>query len=88
MATFVYKCKACETQMELCKGMTEPHYTTCPKCGGELQHVFLPVNIHYRGSGFTHTDSALDTPVEGYDYDGYDGGPVTDKSWSDAELDL
>lgn len=42
--------------------------TNCPVCGEEMNRIFSPVNVIYRGSGFTSTDKHL-TPVDPLDYD-------------------
>ena len=67
MASYIYHCDNCGEDLIHQKPMADPHPTRCPICGKEtLRHVFQPVSILYRASGFTKKADNNPTP-EFYD---------------------
>ena len=62
MPFYTYVCPQCEEVSGVEKPMTDPHPAICPHCGyeGELGRVFDIPGITFRGSGFHHTDKAID----------------------------
>jgi putative FmdB family regulatory protein len=57
MPLYDYRCAQCGYVVEVRHGFDEPFKGTCEKCGGELQRVFNPAPIHFKGAGFYATDS-------------------------------
>jgi putative FmdB family regulatory protein len=57
LPTYEYACQKCGNQFDVVHGFRDDPPTTCEACGGELQKVFHPVGIVFKGSGFYKTDS-------------------------------
>jgi putative FmdB family regulatory protein len=57
MPIYEYECKKCLSRFEVKRGFDEKGGDSCPKCGGEGRHIFLPTPIIFKGSGFYITDS-------------------------------
>jgi putative FmdB family regulatory protein len=58
MPLYDYRCKACGATTEVRHGAGEKYARACPACGSKnLQRVFNPAPIHFKGSGFYATDS-------------------------------
>ena len=57
MPLYDYECKNCHKITEVRHGFDERHTDPCPHCGGELQRLFNPAGIVFKGSGFYITDS-------------------------------
>lgn len=57
MPLYDYRCTKCGHIVEVRHGFDERFSDACAKCGGELQRVFNPAPIHFKGSGFYATDS-------------------------------
>ncbi len=68
MPIYTYSCPSCEQAFRTEKSMTDPHPEVCPLCNyqGEFGRVFDVPGITFRGSGFYHTDKALDEIVPEY----------------------
>jgi putative FmdB family regulatory protein len=58
MPVYDYRCKECGTTHEIEHGVNDERPTKCPACGGQLQRVFYPVGVVFKGSGFHKTDYA------------------------------
>jgi putative FmdB family regulatory protein len=56
MPVYEYRCKNCGRTHEIEHGFHDKRPTQCPSCGGELQRVFHPVGVVFKGSGFHKTD--------------------------------
>lgn len=56
MPKYEFVCKQCEQHFEIEKPISEPHPELCD-CGGELNRVFSPIGVQFKGSGFYRTDS-------------------------------
>lgn len=65
MPTYDYRCLACGQVLEIVHAMSAEGPNACERCGGELQRVFHPAGIIFRGSGFYATDSRAATPSGG-----------------------
>ncbi len=61
MPKYDYRCKECGTTHEIEHGVNAERPTKCPTCGGQLQRVFYPVGVVFKGSGFHKTDYAAKT---------------------------
>lgn len=58
MPTYQYRCKDCNTDLEVVQKFTDDALTECPSCdGGALRKVFNAVGVVFKGSGFYRTDS-------------------------------
>lgn len=58
MPLYEYQCKLCEERLEAIQKFSDPLYTQCPKCGGELKKLISSSAIQFKGSGFYITDYA------------------------------
>jgi putative FmdB family regulatory protein len=59
MPNYTYKCKKCETKIEVFHGMNELHEGTCEEdnCDGLLEkQIGIGSGIIFKGSGFYQTD--------------------------------
>ena len=58
MPLYEYQCSACKERMEILQRISDPPYTHCPKCGGEMKKLISSPAIQFKGSGFYKTDYA------------------------------
>jgi len=58
MPLYEYQCSACRERSEILQKISDPPYTRCPKCGGEMKKLFSSPAIQFKGSGFYKTDYA------------------------------
>jgi putative FmdB family regulatory protein len=58
MPLYEYQCQACKERMEILQRVSDPPYTHCPKCGGEMKKLISSPAIQFKGSGFYKTDYA------------------------------
>lgn len=58
MPLYEYQCQSCEERLEAIQKFSEPPYTRCPKCGGDLKKLISSPAIQFKGSGFYITDYA------------------------------
>ena len=58
MPLYEYQCTKCGERTEIIQKMSDPPYTHCPKCGGEMKKLLSPPAIQFKGSGFYKTDYA------------------------------
>jgi putative FmdB family regulatory protein len=57
MPLYDYQCAKCGKVTEVRHGFNDTYAEACAACGGELQRVFNPAPIVFKGSGFYITDS-------------------------------
>lgn len=57
MPTYEYRCKKCDSHLEVVQSFTDDPLTKHETCGGELRKVFAAPGISFKGSGFYKTDS-------------------------------
>ena len=55
MPFYEYRCEKGHT-FEVMQKMTDDPVTTCQTCDAQVQRVFHPVAVHFKGSGFYNTD--------------------------------
>ena len=55
MPFYEYRCEKGHT-FEVMQKMTDDPVTTCQTCDADVQRVFHPVAVHFKGSGFYNTD--------------------------------
>ena len=58
MPLFEYQCIACGERAEILQRVSDPPYSHCPKCGGDMKKLFSSPAIQFKGSGFYKTDYA------------------------------
>jgi putative FmdB family regulatory protein len=55
MPIYEYRCEEGHL-FEVMQKITDDPVTTCETCGAQVQRVFHPVAVHFKGSGFYNTD--------------------------------
>ena len=55
MPIYEYRCENGH-QFEVMQRMSDDPVTKCEVCGAEVQRVFHPSAVHFKGSGFYNTD--------------------------------
>ena len=55
MPIYEYRCENGHL-FEVMQKITEDPVTQCPECGAQVQRVFHPIAVHFKGSGFYNTD--------------------------------
>lgn len=58
MPLYEYECQQCKERVEIIQKFSDPPYSICPKCGGEMKKLFSSPAIQFKGSGFYKTDYA------------------------------
>ena len=58
MPLYEYQCNQCKERTEILQNISDPPYTHCPKCGGEMKKLISAPAIQFKGSGFYKTDYA------------------------------
>ena len=58
MPLYEYQCRQCNERLEILQKISDPPYTHCPKCGGEMRKLLSSPAIQFKGSGFYKTDYA------------------------------
>jgi putative FmdB family regulatory protein len=58
MPLYEYQCTSCGERTEILQRISDPPYTHCPKCGGEMKKLISSPAIQFKGSGFYKTDYA------------------------------
>lgn len=57
MPIYTYRCANCGTELDHRQGFNDPPLTLCPNCQQEqLQRVYKPIPVVFKGSGFYATD--------------------------------
>lgn len=59
MPTYTYRCSHCGHHFDLHQRFSDPDPDRCPNCGreNELQRVYKPVGVVFKGTGFYATDN-------------------------------
>ena len=58
MPLYEYQCQKCGERVEIIQKFSDPPYTHCPKCGGDMKKLISSPAIQFKGSGFYKTDYA------------------------------
>ncbi len=58
MPLYEYACQKCGERIEIIQKLSDPPYSHCPKCGGEMRKLISSPAIQFKGSGFYKTDYA------------------------------
>ena len=64
MPLYEYQCTACGERAEILQQISDPPYSRCPKCGGDLKKLHSAPAIQFKGSGFYKTDYASTSTAE------------------------
>jgi putative FmdB family regulatory protein len=56
MPLYEYQCAKCGKKSEFIQKFSDPHETTCPRCGGALKKLLSSPAFQFKGSGFYATD--------------------------------
>ena len=56
MPLYEYQCTNCNERMEILQRVSDPPYSHCPKCGGDMKKLLSAPAIQFKGSGFYKTD--------------------------------
>jgi putative FmdB family regulatory protein len=84
MPTYEYKCKKGHT-FEVVQRMIDDPVTECPRCGAEVQRVFHPIAVHFKGKGFYNTDYG--TKKRSREKEGAEAAKVTSEPSSESKSD-
>jgi putative FmdB family regulatory protein len=57
MPTYEYACKECGERLEVMQSFSDKPLKRHKTCGGQLQKVYHPAGLIFKGSGFYVTDS-------------------------------
>ncbi len=80
MPLYEYECTACQHRFEVLQRFSDPQVTACPRCGGEVQQLFSPPAVQFKGSGWYVTDYARKTSAPS-------GGTKGGESKTEAKTD-
>jgi putative FmdB family regulatory protein len=58
---YEYECTKCGERVEILQKISDPPYSHCPKCSGEMRKLASSPAIQFKGSGFYKTDYASKT---------------------------
>lgn len=58
MPLYEYQCTKCGERTEIIQKMSDPPYSRCAKCGGDMKKLLSSPAIQFKGSGFYKTDYA------------------------------
>lgn len=58
MPLYEYQCVKCKERTEILQRVSDPPYSHCPKCGGDMKKLHSSPAIQFKGSGFYKTDYA------------------------------
>jgi len=58
MPLYEYQCQSCSERTEILQKISDPPFSHCPKCGGEMKKLISSPAIQFKGSGFYKTDYA------------------------------
>lgn len=64
MPLYEYQCQQCSERVEILQRISDPPYSHCPKCGGEMRKLLSAPAIQFKGSGFYKTDYASSSKSE------------------------
>lgn len=60
MPIYVYLCEQCGTRQQKRQEFDDDPLTICSVCGGRIHRVPQVVNVVYKASGFTKTDTRIE----------------------------
>jgi putative FmdB family regulatory protein len=80
MPIYEYRCRNGH-QFEVFQAISDPPVTACQESGAQVERVFHPIAVHYKGSGFYTTDYARKATGK----ESNDGGKDSSESASDKK---
>lgn len=63
MPLYEYQCRVCGVRFERRQHVSDRPVKVCPECGGEVQRLYQPVGIVFKGKGFYVTDHRGKSPT-------------------------
>src|SRR6201990_1379881 len=82
MPIYEYRCKKGH-QFEVMQRINDDPVTKCEVCGAEVQRVFHPIAVHFKGSGFYNTDYGTSKRKRELAQSGKDGADKHDSKQSE-----
>ena len=49
MPLYEYECTKCGERVEIIQNISDPPYSHCPKCGGDVKKLFSAPAIQFKG---------------------------------------
>ena len=65
MPLYEYQCTQCSERVEIIQKLSDPPYSHCPKCGGDMKKLLSAPAIQFKGSGWYKTDYASKPAARG-----------------------
>ena len=84
MPIYEYRCENGHV-FDVIHGMSDDPVTTCEECGAQVERVFHPVAVHFKGSGFYSTDYAGKGKEKAGASDSKDGGSEDSKDSKESK---
>jgi len=81
MPIYEYRCGNGH-EFEVFQSMSEDPVSSCPDCGAEVERVFNPIAVHFKGSGFYTTDYARSESKSSSSTDGKNDSDTSKKDGS------
>ena len=82
MPLYEYQCSQCSERVEVIQRLSDPPYSHCPKCGGDMKKLLSAPAIQFKGSGWYKTDYASSSkPAAKSD----DGGAKSSESKTESK---
>ena len=54
---YVYKCESCDHKFEERQSYGDEPLNICPKCGCVINRIIFATPVHYKGAGFSITET-------------------------------
>jgi putative FmdB family regulatory protein len=87
MPLYEYKCVKCEQRVEIIQRVSDPPYSICPKCGGDMKKLISSPAIQFKGSGFYKTDYGSKRSGGGGESTKSDSGESKSESKSESKTE-
>jgi putative FmdB family regulatory protein len=84
MPLYEYQCTQCGERVEVIQRLSDPPYSHCPKCSGDMKKLFSAPAIQFKGSGWYKTDYASSKPAEKKS-DAVESKPASESSTTKSE---
>jgi putative FmdB family regulatory protein len=85
MTIYEYHCQLCGERVEVIQKHSDPPYSVCPKCGGDMKKLHSAPAIQFKGSGFYKTDYPSSTASASSSSSGKSESSSESKSYSKSE---
>jgi putative FmdB family regulatory protein len=86
MPIYEYRCRNGH-EFEVFQSMTDEPVASCDQCGANVERIFRPVAVHFKGSGFYTTDYGRKASArsDGSGPEGSDSGDSAEKQGKGSE---